>query len=336
MSLPPVTLYLPVFNAAPYLSEAIDSILMQSYNNFEFIIIDDGSVDNSSEIISSFTDSRIRKIKNEINLGIRKTANIALREARGKYIIRMDSDDISLPHRIEEQVDFMEKNPGIGISSCYLQLFGDENGVWEFPITDDECKAGLFWGTTITQPGSIIRTNVIRKNNIFYEESGEGFAEDWEFFYKLRSVTNFGNVGKVLVKYRRHQNNITKKFKEKSYQLNLQMSKRILEDLGIDGTERELSLHLFVNTQIKEKPDKKFIFEARQWLNRLIEHNNKTRFFPKNAFRKICEKKWDKLFFHLVPFGFRTVFIYFTITGISWNHLMYYLKYSVNKIIGRK
>ena len=109
-----ISIILPAYNAEKYLKEAIDSILAQTYTNFELIVINDGSTDKTEEIILSYQDSRIRYIKNEKNLKLIRTLNKGIGLAKGKYIARMDADDISLPHRLKEEVEFMEAHPNIG------------------------------------------------------------------------------------------------------------------------------------------------------------------------------------------------------------------------------
>ena len=110
-----VSVIMPVYNGALYLREAIDSILSQTHTNLELIIINDGSNDNSEEIILSYEDNRIRYIINEKNSGICVTLNKGLDIAKGKYIARMDCDDISCPERLQMQIEYMEQNPSIGV-----------------------------------------------------------------------------------------------------------------------------------------------------------------------------------------------------------------------------
>ena len=105
-----------VYNGAKFLAEAIDSILAQTFTNFEFIIIDDASSDDSLHIINSYKDARIVLIQNNKNIGLTKSLNIGIAKAKGKYIARMDADDISMPKRLEKQFDFMEEHPRI----CFL------------------------------------------------------------------------------------------------------------------------------------------------------------------------------------------------------------------------
>ena len=121
-----VSIVIPVYNAEKYIKEAIESILNQTFSNFEFIIIDDGSIDATEEIIKSFKDSRIVYIKNEKNLGLIKTLNKGISIARGEFIARMDSDDISMPQRFELQLDVFKKYKGVDIVNVALKKMSED------------------------------------------------------------------------------------------------------------------------------------------------------------------------------------------------------------------
>ncbi|MFS8652378.1 MAG: glycosyltransferase family 2 protein, partial [Caldibacillus sp.] len=125
MSDPFVTVFMPVYNSGKYLVEAIESILRQTYRNLELLIVDDGSTDHSIEIIKTFADPRIRLIKNDQNRGIPFTRNVGLKEARGKYLAIMDSDDISHPERIERQVAYLENHPAIDVAGTFYVQFSE-------------------------------------------------------------------------------------------------------------------------------------------------------------------------------------------------------------------
>src|ERR1017187_7276972 len=126
---PYITVLMPVYNAAPFLREAIDSILNQTFKNFELLIINDGSTDNCEEIILTYKDPRIRYIKNETNIKLISTLNKGIKLSKGKYIVRMDADDISFPDRIEKQVNYMETNPAIALCGTWFSSFGDRAGI---------------------------------------------------------------------------------------------------------------------------------------------------------------------------------------------------------------
>src|SRR5512146_2439112 len=108
---PIVSVVMPVYNSAPYLREAVDSILAQTFTDFEFIIVDDGSSDETPQILDGYGDARIRRLRNERNMGVVPTLNCGLAAARGRYVARHDADDISLPTRLEQQVRFLDTHP---------------------------------------------------------------------------------------------------------------------------------------------------------------------------------------------------------------------------------
>ena len=125
MSNPHVSVVMAVYNAQKYVSDAIESILCQTYNDFEFIIIEDGSSDESLKIIQSYSDPRIKVIRNKENLKLIKSLNLGLQKACGRYIVRMDADDVSRPDRIEKQVNYMESHPDCVLCGTSYRTFGD-------------------------------------------------------------------------------------------------------------------------------------------------------------------------------------------------------------------
>ncbi|MFT5919102.1 MAG: glycosyltransferase involved in cell wall biosynthesis, partial [Granulosicoccus sp.] len=143
--IPLVTVLLPVYNAEKFLEQAIRSVLDQTFTEFEFLIINDGSTDRSEEIIVSFNDSRIRYIKNETNLKLIKTLNKGIEFASGKYIARMDADDISLPTRFEQQVALLEKQPEIGVcgTNCIIFTTKGEESPSQYASDNDEIKFNM-------------------------------------------------------------------------------------------------------------------------------------------------------------------------------------------------
>ena len=144
--MPKVSVLMPVYKTPElFLKEAIESILNQTFKDFEFLIIDDCPEDKTCEnIISSFTDKRIKYIRNEINLGISGTRNRLLQIAKGKYIAVMDHDDVSLPERFEKQVAFLDAHPEIGVVGCQAEHFPKIKQTHD-PLTDEEIKKGYLF-----------------------------------------------------------------------------------------------------------------------------------------------------------------------------------------------
>lgn len=214
--MPKISVLMPVYNTkAAYLKESIESILNQTFSDFEFIIINDGSENNAEEVILSYTDKRIRYIKNKENIGLIKTLNKGLRESKGEYIARMDSDDIALPERFIKQVEFMNENLNVGVSGTWLKTFGDElkTRIEKYPSSCEEIKVKMLFSCPIAHPTAFIRKSLFVKYNLFYSEDYV-HAEDYELWSRANKYFDFANIPESLVQYRCHKNQISQVFLE--------------------------------------------------------------------------------------------------------------------------
>lgn len=203
---PLISVVMPAYNSEKYISEAIESILNQSFKDFEFIIIDDGSTDRTWEIIQSFAnnDGRIIALRNEENINVARTRNKGILMARGKYIATMDADDISYPYRLLDQYDFITKNEkNIDICIGNIDII-DETGkskyIREYPITDIDLKSKVYRYNPFPNPTVLCK-------KIVYDEVG-GYDpeyivnEDFDFWLRAGQYFKFGNCGKTILKYR--------------------------------------------------------------------------------------------------------------------------------------
>jgi len=203
-----VSVILPIFNAEKYLSEAIASILNQTYSDLELIAIDDGSTDESLNILKSFIDPRIIIIQNKKNLGIIRTLNKGIDLANGEFIARMDADDISLPTRFEKQVNLLDNNPDIGVCSTWLEFFGNSNETIKFPEKHEEIHFRFLLGVQVGHANSMIRRAVLEKYNVRYNELFP-HSEDTNLWVNLLPHTRFSNLPEVLYRYRKYNEQVT-------------------------------------------------------------------------------------------------------------------------------
>jgi len=204
-----VTVLLPVYNGEKYLREAIDSILNQTYTDFEFLIINDGSTDRTEEIILSYTDPRINYVKNEQNIKLIATLNKGLKLAKGKYIARMDGDDVSLPTRLEKQIGFMEKYPEIGLCGSYIQtLEAGLEYIVKYQTESDQIKFRLLFDTHFPHPAAVLRKSVLTENNLEYELKYI-HAEDYVLWNRMALHTGLHNIPEVLVLKRSHDEQVS-------------------------------------------------------------------------------------------------------------------------------
>lgn len=209
---------MPVYNAEKYVSEAIESILNQTYADFEFIIIDDCSTDTSYQILQKYSamDKRIKLLKNSQNSKLPKTLNKGISESIGKYIARMDADDISLPDRFSEQVEFMESHPDIGVCGTWIKEFlNDTSNIVrignDYPTDSEQIMTSmLFYGCSIAHPTVIIRREVLSSLNLKYDESLAGVAEDYDLWTRLLcNGVKFANLPNFLLLYRKSTTQVT-------------------------------------------------------------------------------------------------------------------------------
>ena len=235
--MPKISVIMPVYNTEEkYLKEAIESILNQTFTDFEFIIIDDGSSNNAQEVIVSYKNSRILYIKNEQNLGLIKTLNKGLDLAKGEYIARMDSDDISLAERFQKQADFLDKNSEVDILGTWFNCIPRDRVIETF-TTDEEIKeCMLINSNNIGHPTVMIRKSTVDDLKIRYDETNL-YVEDYALWLSLIEKVKFANVGEILLNYRIHEKSVCQT-KELEQSLNVQKIMVLAQGkyFGIDNT----------------------------------------------------------------------------------------------------
>lgn len=291
---PLVSVIMPVYNGEVYLSEAIESILSQTLSEYEFIIINDGSTDNSPKIISSYSDPRIRSITHEKNCGLTHSLNVGLKTARGKYIARMDCDDISLPERFEKQVAFMDTHADIGVCGTWVYAFGSSpEGAWHYPVDHDVIKASMVFGPVFAHPSVMIRSDVLCNNDLYYNEELH-YAQDFDLWIRLLNCTRGANIPEVLLKYRIHGSQIGRAHKNDQEGSAIQIYQSLMQKIGVEPTSEELQLHADL-ARYRFETTKTFLTTSRQWLERLYVANKTKGYFAQPDFSKVLADRWFAL-----------------------------------------
>ncbi|MBI5324347.1 MAG: glycosyltransferase [Ignavibacteriae bacterium] len=200
MASPRISVLMSVFNGEKYLTEAIQSILEQSFSDFEFIIVDDGSTDSSREIINSFNDSRIKPIINGENIGLTKSLLKGYEYCHGEFIARMDADDISLPDRFKKQIEYFDKHPEVGVLGTNAYAIGN-NSKLKYKINYPENHSFINWSllfsNPICHPSVMIRKIVIEKFGFYNDEFQR--SQDYDYWIRLISNVKFYNIQKPLI-----------------------------------------------------------------------------------------------------------------------------------------
>jgi hypothetical protein len=235
-SSPLVSVLMPVYNGEKYLREAIDSILNQTFTDFEFLIINDGSTDDTENIILSYADSRIRYIKNEENLKLIDTLNKGLDLAQGKYIARMDADDISLPARLDKQVEYLEKNPETWVLGSWVEIIGKEEPmIIQHKISFYDIRVELYFHNYLCHPSVMLNNLLLKKHHLKYPNFLH--AEDYGLWVEIANYGTIEILPEILLRYREHGENISLTLKNKQKEQDLKIRRIQLIELGLEFTD---------------------------------------------------------------------------------------------------
>lgn len=205
---------MPVYKTAPYLREAMDSMLGQTFTDFELIVLNDCSPDNADDVLDTYSDPRIVRYKGSRNVGLSNVLNIGIGMAKGKYIARMDSDDVSLPNRLEVQVDYLESHPETDLCSCAMQLFGDRNEIWVREPDPEKIKTIALFFSPVLHASSVWRKDAFESKGLRFRQEMVP-AEDYDLWTRaLLAGLKFTNLPDVLYRYRMHGAQATRRTEE--------------------------------------------------------------------------------------------------------------------------
>ena len=281
-----ISVIMPTYNTEiQMLQEAVNSILNQTFQDFEFIIINDGSTNGTGAYLKSIRDKRIKIIHNQKNIGITKSLNIGLENANGQYIARMDADDISLPTRFERQYLFMESHPDVVMCGATVQNFAANNKSHITRINDMDYYRikTLFYYPGPVHPTMFIRHQTLLEHKIAYDES-LAYAQDYDLCEKI-SITGGKIVilPEILLHRRVHTSRITNKYYEKQKQCSIVTQKRLLLELLGSVTDDELALHYRFSYE-KVFHSLSDFSKCLTWYLKLINANNHVRKYPRKKF----------------------------------------------------
>jgi hypothetical protein len=209
---PVVSVVMPVFNGERFLREAIDSILSQTFSDFEFIIINDGSTDGTASILDSYVGSDPRvQVYHQQNKGVTQSRNRACGLARGKYLAQIDADDIAVRDRLQWQIEFMEKHAEIGVVGGAVELIDSAGSVldcWHYPVENEEIKGALLLHNTLASPAVVIRKEAFLSVG-GYRRPFDRRAEDYDLWLRIADRWRLANLEAVVLKYRIHPDQAT-------------------------------------------------------------------------------------------------------------------------------
>lgn len=277
-----VTVLMPTYNVGPYVEEAVNSVLQQTYADFELLVIDDCSTDQTVEVVKSISDPRIRIERNEKNLGLADNLNRGLSLIHTEYVARMDGDDIAEPNWLEEEVKVLDHHPEIGVCGGCGKRFGTSDSLIVLPESHEDCLVNMLFSCSILVP--VYRHELYSKFGMRYRR--ESFpAEDYRFWVDCSQVTRLHNVPKVLFHYRMHEKQICTSLKEEQKGKTDDVRRLMLQRLGdsLSKEDFEYFLNAFVDGEIH---DKSTLAERREFMEKLCGLNLKHKCFDDKALRK--------------------------------------------------
>lgn len=289
---PLVSVILPVFNAQAYIGEAIESILAQDYKNFELIIINDGSTDDSAKIIENYTsDKRLKHIKLYQNSGISLALNLGIEMANGKFVARMDADDIAFSHRFSKQVAFMESHSDYVACGSSVIFFNEHNEQCKanFPCTNEEIRAALcLFSHHISHPTIMMRTETIKDNKLTYSTS-HLYAEDYHLWSKMIKLGKLYNFKEPLLYYRHHSSQVSAEYRRNQLSVSRMVLRSYLSKFFNSSYARSPQ-DIYVNLLIHEigNDSKQLSYiEARNAFKDLLEYSKQEKLIDSKHAKKI-------------------------------------------------
>ena len=288
------TAVMPVYNREEFLKETIDSVLNQTFSDFEFIIVDDGSTDRSVEIIKSYQDPRIKFFLNEGNRGTSYSRNRAIDLSSSDYIITIDSDDINLPQRFATQIAYMDAHPEIGICGSWVKTIGEVAGeLWRCAVKPDIVHCRTLFEAVLCHPSTIIRRKYLDEYSLRYSVELKR-AQDWDLYCRGARHFQVANIPEVLVYYRwrKYPTNLSdEELMSQKYYYFYEIDKRNFQALNLQPTEAEMLVHRRLGN-LELKKEQNFVCEANKWLSKLLSANQTAKVYPQSTFLQVLAGYW--------------------------------------------
>ncbi len=281
---------MPVYKTKEsFLREAIESVLAQTFGDFEFLILDDCPKAPREEIVKSYHDHRIRYLRNSENLGVAHTRNRLMGLARGAYFAVMDHDDVWLPQKLERQIAFLEANPEVVACGTAYHRFGH----WyrSFPVVypkgHEAIKSLLFFKCPLHHPSLVVCASAVRDGGVRYNPAYIS-VNDRDFYWQLAQLGNLANLSTVLCRYRQHKTNTSKLQRTTILAEQRNLRQVLLAKLGLVLSVAEFEIfneNLMRGARIREKVT---LQKLKQLMAKLQQANRQTNTFPRRPFERLC------------------------------------------------
>jgi glycosyltransferase involved in cell wall biosynthesis len=298
---PRVSVVIPLYNREAYIGESIESVLEQTFTDFEVLVIDDGSTDRSGDVVRTYRDPRVRLLCHERNQGIPRTRNTGIDAARGAYLAFLDSDDIAYPTRLAKQVAFLDDHPDHAAVGAWVDWM-DETGrplgrVKRRPLAAQDIAALRLFRQGIENTASMARTAVLRE---YRHDENFDVSEDFELWARIAAKHGIANLPELLVRRRAHNQRTSHDKDEPTRHYRRAIYEQQLRALGITFQEEDLERHYLLRRMRKSRftPDREYVDWAEAWFLKLQAANVRTACYPEPSFSQLLGGLWLKVCWH--------------------------------------
>lgn len=295
MNLPTISVVMPVYNGEVHIAEAIDSILAQTFTDFEFIIVDDASTDATSRILAGYAlqDGRIRIIRNATNSKIAASLNTGIAASRALLIARMDADDWAHPERLTKQYALMQAHPDVAVCGTWLEVY--ETGErWQYPLSDADMRANLLFGSCFAHPSVMIRTEVLQRVGGY--DTTMQHVEDYDLWVRLAddTIIRMANLPEVLLRYRIHVGDTRMTYRQVQFASSNHIRASQVRLLGITPSTEDMRVHVMLSGYAPVVSLKDWT-KCKAWVLVLLNANERTPYAPQDVLFKRVLLQWYKV-----------------------------------------
>ncbi|MBX2973271.1 MAG: glycosyltransferase family 2 protein [Flavobacteriales bacterium] len=319
---PKVSVLITLYNKAPFVGEAIQSVLAQTYTDLEVLVVDDASTDGGLDVVRAFSDPRIRILESPVNTGRPAAANRGFAAARGDHVAILDADDIMLPGRIARQVEHMEKFPAVDVLGSWVSTFGAYERAMHGPVAHDAIRVNMFFDNAIVYGSCMIRRALLLNTGIRCDEAWRHQGMDVLFLFDLGHRGGYANIPEVLTRYRVGAQNM-RHGRDQRTELAFQTRAKF-DRVGLSASDADIGMHLTLLGLLPHGPlpDARAL---RDWVVRLKAWNEGAGVYPAKLFADEVEGRWRSLFHRFADREPRTALLHAWLSGNISVGTMYYL-----------
>ena len=330
-----VTVLMTLYNKASYVAEAIQSILNNTFTDFELLVVDDASTDGGPDDVKSFSDTRIRLLESDVNTGRAAAANRGFDEARGEYVAVLDADDISHPERLAKQVAFMDTHPEVGACGSEFQILGGPERAPVRPATDRECRAFMLFGDPVHYQTSMLRRSVLEEHGLRCNAEWRLPGMDYIFILGIAPYAAYANLREPLLTYRMGENNM--RHGRHPLEDRARLIQEVFRTLDLPISDRELELQMALHDLFRAPFSAQRVAQLHAWISRLTTMNRERGLFPEDLFEAELERRWKGLFHHFADQDLGAGLAHMRLSGL-WrkDRSIYMAKATLNRWTGRK